>query len=78
MLNFYLDNNYYKVANKVINIYNKQQKAINFIPDTTETIDNQKMSMEEKAVIIGTLINIFLFISPIAVVIYLISVIFSF
>ena len=75
-INFYLDNNYYKVANKVINIYNKQQKAINLIPEETTTT-KPKTSFEKKAMYLELFLNLFFFGFPVLFVLYIFIQLFS-
>lgn len=78
-VNFYLDNNYYKIANKVNTIYNKQQKAINFIQEEKfeEKPEKQKMSFEQKAMYLELFLNLFFFGFPILFVLYLLFQLFS-
>ena len=72
-LNFYLDNNYYKIANKTITIEKKKQKAID---QETENQNITKKTFTEKIDLFRFFLNYFiLFISLFAFFYFSISLI---
>ena len=77
-INYYLDSVYYKIANKVITIYKKKEKALEIIEQQKQVqLQTQKLTFEEKAMYLEIFLNFFFFGFPILLILYLVIKLFS-